>query len=159
MGTPDEIRVVSVDSVSGQVENIREMTRDDSETMPYIAEAAYAKVRDGLLTEADYTRLAAEAIRAEHPGLDLLNKEEYEVRIFGMDRRQIWFITRNLQHGNASATVSRDGKVRDITVDSEGINPDNLYSRFWSIYGHTGAQCVHHGQQTALHGAGGDDAD
>ena len=140
MGAPDEIWVVSVDSVSGQVESVREMTRDDSEAMPYIAEAAYTKVREGLLTEADYTRLAAEAIQAKYPGLDLLNEAEYEVRVFGMDQHQVWFITRNLQHGNASATVSRDGKVRDITVDSEGINPDNLYSRYWSIYGFYGIE-------------------
>ena len=135
MGTPDEIRVVSVDSASGQAESIREMTRDDSETMVLVAEAAYTKSREGLLTEADYIRLAAEAIRAEHPGLDLLNEEEYETRVFGWDQRTVWFVTRNLQHGNVSASVSRDGKVSDITVDSEGVNPDNLYSRYWSIYG------------------------
>ena len=61
MGTPDEIRVASVDSVTGQVGSIREMTDDDSENMPYIAEAAYTQLREGLLKEADYARLAAEA--------------------------------------------------------------------------------------------------
>ena len=135
MGTPDEIRVASVDSVTGQVESIREMTDDDSENMPYIAEAAYTSLREGLLKEADYARLAAEAIRAEHPGLDLLNENEYGMKVFGRDQRTVWFITRSLQHGNASARVSRDGKVSDITVDSEGLSPDNLYSRFWNIYG------------------------
>ena len=103
--------------------------------MPYIAEAAYTSLREGLLKEADYARLAAEAIRAEHPGLDLLNENEYGMKVFGRDQRTVWFITRSLQHGNASARVSRDGKVSDITVDSEGLSPDNLYSRFWNIYG------------------------
>ena len=140
MGTPDEIRVASVDSVTGQVESIREMTDDDSENMPYIAEAAYTSLREGLLKEADYARLAAEAIRAEHPGLDLLNENEYEVKVFGRDQRTVWFITRSLQHGNASARVSRDGKVSDITVDSEGINPNNLLSRYRSIYGWYGVE-------------------
>ena len=135
MGTPDEIRVASVDSVTGQVGSIREMTDDDSENMPYIAEAAYTQLREGLLKEADYARLAAEAIRAEHPALDLLNENEYEVKVFGRDQRIVWFITRSLQHGSASAKVSRNGMVSDISVDSEGVNPDNLYSRYWSIYG------------------------
>ena len=135
MGTPDDIWVVSANSVTGQVESTRQMARDDSESMPYIAEAAYTKAREGLLTDADCVRLATEAIQAEHPGLDVLSQEEYEVRVFGRDQRQVWFITRNPQHGNASAAVTRDGKVLDITVDSEGMNPDNLLSRYRSIYG------------------------
>ena len=140
-GTKDDTAgkyVVTVDSADGKVISLRKQTADDDTSMVFVPEAAYRKAREGILRASDYVRIAAEAIQAKYPGLDLLNEEAYEARDWGGKNHSIHFISRNIRNGNASATVAADGTVSDITADIEELNGDNIFNRYKAVYGYFG---------------------
>ena len=131
--------VAAVDSVNGNVISVRKQTADDDVSMAFVPETAYRKAREGVLQASDYIRIAAEAIRAKYPGLDLLSEDAYEARDWGGGKKHsIHFISRDIRNGNASATVAADGTVSDITADTEELNGDNLFDRYKAVYGYFG---------------------
>ncbi len=131
--------VAAIDSANGNVISVRKQTADDDASMAFVPEAAYRKAREGVLQVSDYIRIAAEAIRAKYPGLDLLNEDAYEARDWGGGKRHsIHFISRDIRNGNASATVAADGTVSDITADTAELNGDNLFDRYKAVYGYFG---------------------
>lgn len=129
---------VTVDSGKGTVESIRKKTKDDGVGFAYIPQPAYEKATEGILKNSDYVRLAAEAIGAVYPQLDLMNDQEFEIVNIGIRSHEVRFVTKNIRHGNASATVTRDGTVSEITADTEPLNGDNIFNRYWSAYGYFG---------------------
>ena len=130
--------VVTVDSANGKVISLQKQTADDDTSMAFVPEAAYRKAREGVLQLSDYIRIAAEAIQAKYPGLDLLNEDAYEARDWGGKNHSIHFISRNIRKGNASATVAADGTVSDVTADIEELNGDNIFNRYKAVYGYFG---------------------
>ncbi len=129
---------VSVSSATGEVVNIRKQGLDDSAAFAYVPEAAYEKAWEGILRRSEVIRLAAEGILEEYPDLDLLNEEKYEQMADGL---YTWFVTfkaKDIRLGNASAQVSPDGEVTGVEADTEELNGDNLWSRYWQAYGYFG---------------------
>ena len=131
--------VITVESTSGNIRSVRKSTADDSASIQFVPEAAYEKAHEGMLRASDYIRLAAETVREKYPEIDPLDEKEYEARDWGgMNTHQINFITKNIQHGNASATVSKDGKVSEVTADTVPLTGDTLMQRFRAAYGYFG---------------------
>ena len=128
--------VVTVNGTDGSVESIRQGTEDDDGSMAFVPEAAYEKAGEGLLKKSDYIRIAAEAIRKQYPEPDPLDRNEF-IPVFqpAVHYVEIEFRTRNVRHGNASATMLRDGTVREATADVSAPDEENLYSRYRSAYG------------------------
>ena len=134
-----EIYVVTVDSRTGEIKSLRESTQDDDASMPFVAEAAYEKAREGRLKGSEYIRIAAEAIRQKYPELDVLDENEFEISDQGgIAVRTIRFITKNTQHGNAVAWISPDGTVVEAEADIEAPDGDNIMERYWAVYGYFG---------------------
>ena len=131
--------VVTVESPSGSVRSVRKSTPDDSVSIQFVPEAAYEKAHEGVLRASDYIRLAAKAVREKYPEINPLDEKEYEARDWGgMNTHRINFITKNIQHGNASATVSKDGKVSEVIADTAPLTGDTLMLRFGASYGYFG---------------------
>ena len=140
-GTEDEesgIYTVTVDSASGEVKSFRKWTEDDNNSMPFVPEKAYEKAREGRLKTSDFIRLAAEAVKKEYPGLDLLNEDEYAVSSYGGRRHYLTFRTKNILHGNVNVTMEPDGTVSEIEADTEPLSGDNLMTRYRMVYGYFG---------------------
>lgn len=131
--------VITIDSETGEVISLRKAARDDGVSMAFVPEKAYAAAREGILTESDYIRLAAEAIRQKYPDVDPLDESEFESRDWGGgSKHNIVFVTKTIRHGNASATVAQNGIVSEVTADVEPLTGDNLFSRYRAIYGYHG---------------------
>ena len=140
-GEPDSsegLYVVSVTSPEGTAESIRKYGMDDNNAMAYVPEAAYEKAREGLMTASGAIRLAAEAIRAQYPGPDLLDEEKYQVFADGYNQFNVRFSSRDIHYGNASAVVQLDGTVKSIEADTSALTGDTLMNRYWSAYGYYG---------------------
>ena len=127
--------VVTVDSRTGNAESIKEGA---APLMRYVPEAAYAKAGEGLMTWEDELNLAVNAVTKVHPELDLMNDNEYEIRTASIREIKINFITKNIHHGDVFVSVSRDGTLKELTVDEEELNGDNLFERYWKVYGYFG---------------------
>ena len=131
--------VITIESSTGKVISLRKGTMDDSVSMAFVPEAAYKKARSGILKQSDYYRIAADAIHEKYPELELLNENEFEPRDWGgRTVHNINFITKNVQHGNASAMVASNGTVSEVTADTENLTGDNLLKRYWAVYGYYG---------------------
>ncbi len=130
--------VVSVSSPEGKVESVRKMGMDDNGAIAFVPEAAYEKAREGMLTASGAIRVAAEAIRKEHPELDLLNEDVYQVFADGYNRYNVRFVSKDIHYGNASAVVQLDGTVGSIEADTSELTGDTLMDRYWSAYGYYG---------------------
>ena len=129
---------VTVNSTTGEVVSSRKQGADDSEAFAYAPEAAYEKAWEGILRRSEVIRLAADGIKKEYPDLDLLNEEKYEQMADGLYSWFVNFKAKDIRLGNASAQVSMDGEVTGIEVDTEELNGDNLWSRYWQTYGYFG---------------------
>ena len=129
---------VSVSSPEGAVDSVRKEGRDDNSALLYTPQAAYEKALEGRLKVSDAIRLAAEAIRAKHPELDLLNEDLYQVYADGYKRYNIRFVSRDVRFGDASATVLLDGTVTGMEADTAPLTGDTLMDRYWSAYGYYG---------------------
>ena len=128
--------IITLDSRSGQAESVR---KAGNTSQVFIPETAYQAASEGILQESDYIRIAAEAIQERWPELDPLNEEEFEARDWGgRSKHEINFTSKQISHGNASATVGADGSVTDVTADVEPANGDNLLSRYWAVFGYFG---------------------
>ncbi len=137
---PSDLYVIAVDSRSGEIISTRKQTLDDDECMPFVPQAAYEKAREGILTRNDYIKLAADALQKEYPELNLQDPDEYEAREMGggNNSRTITFMPKNVKHGIAAATVRADGTVGNISADTAPLNGDNLFRRYWDVYGYYG---------------------
>ena len=129
---------VSVSSPEGKPERAVKMDQDDNFAILYTPQAAYEKGREGRMTYSDAIRLAAEAIRKEHPELDLLNEEAYHIIVDGYNRYNVRFVSRDIHFGNASAAVRLDGTVTSVEADTAPLTGDTLMDRYWSAYGYFG---------------------
>ncbi len=130
--------VVSVSSPEGRIEYVRKQGQDDNTAMLYCPESAYEKAREGQLSASGAIQLAAEAIRAQYPGPDLLDEEKYQVLSDGYNRYNIRFVSKDIHFGNASAVVQLDGTVKSIEMDTSELTGDTLMDRYWSAYGYYG---------------------
>ena len=131
--------VVTVESPSGSIGSIRKSTVDDTVSFQYVPEEAYRKAHEGILTATDYLNLAAKALQERYPDVNFLDENEYEARGMGIKAtRNIRFITKSIHHGNASATVSSDGHVSEITADLTPLSGDNLLERYSAVFGYYG---------------------
>ena len=131
---------VAVDSRSGKTESIRGTGEDGEHFMAYVHPAAYEKCMEGRLSDADYLRIAAEAIREQYPEVDPLDGNEYEAgeRLICGNAREIVFRTKTIRHGDASATVSADGTAAEVTADPAEADGDTLFGRYRQVYGYFG---------------------
>ena len=130
--------VVTVASPDGHVESVRQRTADDSTLMFFVPQAVYEKVRENTLTRSDIIRLAAETIEARYPALKLLDEETYTVYTDGIRRWSIRFVPKDIHLGEVTATVENDGTITAYEVDDAPLSGDNLFDRYWSVYGYYG---------------------
>ena len=78
--------VVTVDSATGEVRNLREAWGDEA----YIPEAAWEKAKEGIKEDTnDYIAIAAEAVKAEYPDLDPLDETAYTASESGLCTRWV----------------------------------------------------------------------
>ena len=129
---------IAVDSRTGSVISLRKASLDDDVSFAFVPEAAYEKAWEGVLKPSDYIRLAANAIQEKYPELDPLDENEFKALDWGGSDHEIHFITRNIRHGNASASVASDGTVTDITADTDDLNGGNLFDRYCAVFGYFG---------------------
>ena len=127
--------IVTVDSTAGTVRSLR---NSGAWYEAYIPEAACRVAEKEIPEKPDYLQIAADAIRDQYPGLDPLDEAEYQVSVMGLYTCYVDFITKTIQHGSISVVLSQDGEVQEITVDKEGPSCDNLFDRYWKIYGYFG---------------------
>ena len=129
--------VVTVDSRTGSVESVRQGTEDDDGSMAFVPEAAYEKAGEGLLKKSEFVRIAAEAVQKKYPELEPLNEAEFKaVYQPAVNFVGVCFRTRNIRHGNAEVTMTRDGAVREVTADMNAPDGDSLLARYRSAYGY-----------------------
>ena len=126
--------VVTVDSLTGDVRSVKEAYDDAA----FVPEAAYEKAREGRLGVEDAIRFAAEAIRKVYPGPDPMDEAEYTVTATVSRGYDICFRTRNIRHGDVSAAVGPDGTVSSVTAEEDELHGDNLFLRYWKVYGYYG---------------------
>ena len=133
-----DLCAVEVDSRSGEIKGIRRSGMDDSSAFGYVPEAAYEKAWEGILRRSEVIRIAADAIRTEYPETDLMNVEKYSVETEEYLKWTIYFNSKDIRLGNAYAVVSLDGNVEKTEVDDEALTGDNLFERYWQVYGYYG---------------------
>ena len=126
--------VVTVDSASGAVRSLREAYGEAA----WVPEAACDRIREEMPQETDYIAVAAEAVRARFPETDPLDETEYTVQVSGLRTHYVDFVTKNIRHGSIKVTMDPDGTVRDLSADAEALNGDNLFERYWTVYGYFG---------------------
>ena len=130
---------VEVDSRSGGVKGIREEGMDDSPAFAYVPEAAYEKAWEGFLRRSEIIRLAADAVREKYPELDVTNTEKYEVMAEEYEKWDVTFLSKDVHLGNVSVVMSMNGVAEVINADDEALTGDNLFSRYWQVYGFFGS--------------------
>ena len=124
--------LITIDSRTGDVRGIKEAYGNGT----YVPEAAYQQAREGIMDFMDAARIAADEIRKIYPDLDLFDGNEYMVTGSTGKRFTVEFQTRNIRHGNISATVEPDGTVSEIYAETEPLTGDNLFQRYRLVYGY-----------------------
>ena len=129
--------VVSIDSVTGEVRSLR-MERSYNPSFCYAPEKVYTEIQEMLPKEEDLLPLAVEAVRKAYPKAgDPLDEENYRWSSGLSGYGFIKFTARNLQHSNIEVRFKQDGKVDKVTMDPP-VDGDNLFSRFYDLYGPMG---------------------
>ena len=124
--------LITIDSRTGDVRGIKEAYGNGT----YVPEAAYQQAREGIMDFMDAARIAADEIRKIYPDLDMFDGNEYMVTGSTGKRFTVEFQTRNICHGNISATVEPDGTVSEIYAETEPLTGDNLFQRYRLVYGY-----------------------
>ena len=129
--------VVSIDSVTGEVRSLR-MERSYNPSFCYAPEKVYTEIQEMLPKEEDMLPLAVEAVRKKYPEAgDPLDEENYSWFSGLSGYGFIKFTARNLQHSNIEVRFKQNGKVDKVTMDPP-VDGDNLFSRFYDLYGPMG---------------------
>ena len=63
----------------------------------------------------------------------------YDVQADGSLRWTVTFLSKDIRLGNAYAVVSLDGTVEETEADDQPLDGDNLFSRYWQVYGYFGS--------------------
>lgn len=125
--------VVTVDSATGEVRNLREAWGDEA----YIPEAAWEKAKEGIKEDTnDYIAIAAEAVKAEYPDLDPLDENNYTASESGLYTHWVDFMPKNVQYGRITVGVAQDGTIKEMEADVGPLDGDNLFNRYWYVYGY-----------------------
>ena len=125
--------VAEIDSRTGKVRSLKTTEMDDA----YIPAAAYRKAGEGKQTDdTDYIGIAVEAMKAEYPELDLLDETKYSSRVYGSYTHYVEFLPKTVQQGEVTVAVGEDGVVQEISADAGEPNGDNLFRRYWLVYGY-----------------------
>lgn len=124
--------LVTIDSRTGEVRSMKEAYGNET----YVPEAAYQQAREGSMDFMDAVRIAADAVRELYPGPDPLDENEYAVSGSTGKRFTIEFRTRNIRHGDITVTVEPDGTASEVSAESGELNGDNLFRRYWQVYGY-----------------------
>ena len=129
--------VVSIDSMTGEVQSLR---KNDSYgiSFSYVPEKVFRETREVLPKEEDLLPLAVEAVRKKYPEAgDPLDEKNYSWFSGLSGKAFVKFTARNLQHSNIEVRFKQDGKVDKVTMDPP-VDGDNLFSRFYDLYGPMG---------------------
>ena len=129
--------IVSIDSVSGTVRNVRKfMPYEDNYAMFYTPEAAYEKTIEGELRQSRMLPLAVAAFREEYSEFgDPLDEKEFAVADHSYNEPYLSFKTRNPKHGGFSVWFNPDGTVDSVAIDLGPMTGENLFRRYWEAYG------------------------
>ena len=127
--------VITVDGRTGNIRSVREAFDEAA----YVPEGAYKKARESAAEDTtDYIGIAAEAVKAQFPGLDPLDETVYTASVSGLYRHEVRFMPKSIQHGMITVTVMQDGIVGEIDADPGEPDGDNLFRRYWAVYGYFG---------------------
>ena len=126
--------LVTIDSRTGDVRSVKEAYGNET----FVPEAAYQQAREGTMDFMDAARIAADAVRELYPELDPLDENEYIVSGSTGKRFTVEFRTRNIRHGDITVTVEPDGTASEVLVESGDLSGDNLFQRYWQVYGYYG---------------------
>ena len=129
--------VIEIDSASGTVRSQRKAVEfEDTYSFPYVPEAAYEKVREGLLRRSRLIPLAAEAVRKTYPWIrNPLDKSQYSVELFPADAQYIRFETRNPRHGGVAVWFNPDGTVDSVARSADPMYAEDMLYRYREAYG------------------------
>lgn len=140
-GTEDDaagLYAVAVDSATGEARSVRKQDAYGSAAFAYVPEEAYEKAWEGILRGEDAIRMATDAALEKYPEMDLENRDKYEVIANSFGSWQVTFRAKDIHLGDVYTTVSMDGTVTQVDADPEELNGDNLWSRYWGVYGYFG---------------------
>ena len=128
--------VITVDSSTGAVRSIR----DAYGARAFIPEAAYEKAEGENRKEDDseYIRIASEAVRARYPDTDPTDETEYTVTVHGTRRHYVEFRAKSIRNGNITVEISPDGTAGEMEADAGPLDGDNIFRRYWNVYGYFG---------------------
>ena len=140
-GTEDEaagIYAAAVDSATGEVLSVRRQGMYDTTAFAWVPEAAYNQAWEGLLRGDDVIRIATEAATARYPDKDLENRDQYEIQADFFGSWYVTFRAKDVHLGSVTTQVSGEGEILNIEADTAETDGDNLWSRYWDVYGYFG---------------------
>ena len=127
--------VTEIDSATGKVLGLQLASGDEA----YIPAAAFLKAGEGKKTDdTDYIGIAVEAVKKDYPELDLLDESKYTVGVSGLHTHFVQFLPKTVQQGMIEVVIGEDGAVQEITADAGEPDGDNLFRRYWLVYGYFG---------------------
>ncbi len=68
-----------------------------------------------------------------------MNEEKYSITADEYLKWTVYFNSKDIRLGNAYAVVSLDGTVEETEADDQPLDGDNLFSRYWQVYGYFGS--------------------
>ena len=75
-------------------------------------------------------------MKAAYPGTDPLDQTAYRAEDSGLYTHYVDFWPVSTQYGRISVTVTSDGKVDEMSADIGVPDGDNLFDRYWYVYGY-----------------------
>ena len=125
--------VADIDSRTGKVRSIGEARGEQA----FIPEAAYRKAAEGVTEDTtDYIGIAAEAVKAQYPGVDPLDETAYTASVSGLYTHYVDFVPKSIRYGRITAADSSEGAVTEMDADVGEPDGDNLFDRYWAVYGY-----------------------
>ncbi len=140
-GTKDDaagLYVISVGSADGEIRNVRKQGLYDSEAFAYVPEAAYEKAWDGILRGDDVVRMATDAALEKYPELDLTNEDKYELIADSFGSWYVTFRAKDVHLASVSVDFSPEGEILSVEADSTESDGDQMFNRYWQVYGYFG---------------------
>ena len=130
-----------IDAKTGEILRKIAWQTGDPRWMAYVLQAVYEEITAGMLTGAQAAELAQEALRRElgDDSIPFTDPEQFEQRISFMEGRnawRVWFQTRTLSFGSATAWVSEpEHQVTIESAEPAQVSGDTLYARYKQVYG------------------------
>ena len=125
--------IAVIDSRTGEVLSLEQGWSEEAFIPRKALQEAKAEIPENT---TDYIAIAAEAVKAQYPGTDPLDETAYRAEDTGLYTHYVEFWPKSTQYGRITVTISQEGKVQDMNADIGVPDGDNLFDRYWYVYGY-----------------------